>query len=125
MANEAVTVATDILMTVIVNNTSSPPPPQRVSCSALVLACRWVQNQLFDKRFMMAAKRPVRYMCTIWLVRDHKIGDWIKALDIYDDLGLFQLFFGFGFEVLEAVSEFNDLQYLTLTKGSLSALVGG
>ena len=31
-------------------------------------------------RFMMAAKRPVRYTCTIWLVRDHKFGDWIKPL---------------------------------------------
>ena len=42
-----------------------------------------------------------------------------------DDLGLFQRFCFCFFEVLEAVDEFNDLQYLTLTKGSLSALVGG
>ena len=70
-ANEAVTVATDILITVIVYNTSPP----RVSYSALALACRWVQIQLFDTRFMMAAKRPVRYTCTIRLVRDRKFGD--------------------------------------------------
>ena len=69
--NEAVTVAADILITVIVYNTSPPC----VSCSALVLACHWVQNHLFDTRFMMAAKRPVRYMCTIRLGRDRKFGD--------------------------------------------------
>ena len=40
-ATETVTVATDILITVIVYNTSPP----RVSFSALALACRWVQNQ--------------------------------------------------------------------------------
>ena len=68
-ANEAVTVATDSLITVIVYNTS----PLRVSCSALGLACRWVQNQLFDTKFMMAAKRLVRYTCTIRLVRDCKL----------------------------------------------------
>ena len=71
-ANEAVTMATDILITVIVYNTSPP----RVSCSALALACRWVQNQLFHTRFTaMAAKRPVRYTCTIRLGRDRKFGD--------------------------------------------------
>ena len=47
---------------------------------------------------------------------------------MYDDLGLFQrfcfLFFGRR-EVLEAIDEFNDLQYLASTKGSSSALVGG
>ena len=59
-----------------------PPPPPRVGCSALALACRWVQNQLFDTRFMMAAKRPVRYTCTIRLVRDRKFSDWIKPLRI-------------------------------------------
>ena len=105
---------------VIVYNTSPPS----VSCSALALACRWVQNQLFDIRFMMAAKRPVRYTCTIQLIRDRKFGHWIKPLDEYDDLGigLFQCFSFFG---LEAIDEFNDLQYLASTKGSLSALVGG
>jgi len=72
-------VATDILITVIVYNT-----PPRVSYSALALACRWVQNQLFDSdtRFLMAAKRQVRYTCTIRLVRDRKFGDWIKPLRV-------------------------------------------
>ena len=70
--------ATDILITVIGYNTSPP----RVSCSALALACRWVQNQLFDTRFMMAAKRPVRYTCTVRLVRDRKFVDWIKPLRV-------------------------------------------
>ena len=45
---------------------------------------------------------------------------------MYDDLGLFQRF---GFdgrrEILEAIDEFNDLQYIASTKGSSSALVGG
>jgi len=45
---------------------------------------------------------------------------------VYDDLGLFQRFWFFGRrEVLEAIDEFNDLQYLTSTKGSSSALAGG
>ena len=72
--------ATDILITVIVYNTSPP----RVSYSALALACRWVQNRLFDSdtRFMMAAKRQVRYTCTVRLVRDRKFGDWIKPLRV-------------------------------------------
>ena len=48
---------------------------------------------------------------------------------MYDDLVLFQRFlfvclFGRR-EVLEAIDEFNDLQYLASTKGSSSALVGG
>ena len=76
---------------------------------------------------MMAAERPVRYTCTIRLGRDRKFGDWIKPLHEYDDLGLFQrfgVFFGRR-EVLEAVDEFNDLQYIASTKGSSSALVGG
>ena len=47
-------------------------------------------------------------------------------MEVYDDLGLFQRFCFFGrHEVLEAIDEFNDLQYLALTKGSSSALVGG
>ena len=76
-ANEAVTMATDILITVIVITPPPPPPPppQCVSFSALALACRWVQNQLFDTRFRMAAKRPVRYTYTIRLVRDRKFDD--------------------------------------------------
>ena len=45
---------------------------------------------------------------------------------MYNDLGLFQRFGFFGRrEVLEAIDEFNDLQYLASTKGSSSALVGG
>ena len=45
---------------------------------------------------------------------------------MYDDLGLFQRLVFFGRrEVLEAINEFNDLQYPTSTKGSSSALVGG
>ena len=48
----------------------------------------------------MAAKRSVRYTCTI------------------------RRFFGRR-EVLEAIDEFNDLQYLASTKVSSSALVGG
>ena len=45
---------------------------------------------------------------------------------MYDDLGLFQRFLFFErCEVLEAIGESNDLQYLTSTKGSSSALVGG
>ena len=42
-------------------------------------------------------------------------------------LGLFQCFWFFGRrEILEAIDEFNDLQYgLASTKGSSSALVGG
>ena len=75
---------------------------------------------------MMAAKRPVQYTSTIRLVRDRKFGDWIKPLDVLDDLGLFQRFCFFGRRgVLEAINEFNDLQYLASTKGSSSALVGG
>ena len=124
--------ATDILITVIVYN-PPPPPPPRVSCSALALACRWVQNQLFDTRFMMAAKRPVRYTCTIRLVRDRKFGDWRKPLRVrwssfISAFFLFFIFFIFFFwrrEVLEAIDEFNDLQYLASTKGSSSALVDG
>ena len=50
----------------------------------------------------------------------------IKPLDVYNDLGLLQHFWFFGcHEVLEAIDEFNDLQYLTSTKASSSALVGG
>ena len=48
---------------------------------------------------------------------------------MYDDLGLFQLFFfgggGEGGGRLEVLVAFNDLQYLASTKGSSSALVGG
>ena len=45
---------------------------------------------------------------------------------MYNDLGLFQCFWFFGHhKVLEAIDEFNVLQYLTSTKGSSSALVGG
>ena len=49
---------------------------------------------------------------------------------MYDDLVLFQrfvcFFLSFGRrEVLEAIDEFNDLQYLASTKGSSSALAGG
>ena len=79
---------------VIVYNTSPPP---RVSWSALALACCWVQNQLFDTRFMMAAKRPIWYTCTIQLVRDCKFDDWIKPLDVYGDLGLLIYFSVFVF----------------------------
>ena len=44
---------------------------------------------------------------------------------MFDDLGLFQRFCFFGRrEVLEAIDEFNDLQYLASTKGSSSALAG-
>ena len=134
-ANEAGTVATDILITVIVYNPPPPPPPPRVSCSALALAFRWVQNQLFDTRFMMAAKR---YTCTIRLARDRKFGDWIKPLRVrwsWIIIFFFNFFFyvfffeggggGWRREVLEAIDEFNDLQYLASTKESLSALVGG
>ena len=45
---------------------------------------------------------------------------------MYDDLGLFQRFWIFGRRgILEAIDEFNDLQYLASTKGSSSAFVGG
>ena len=43
-SSEAVIVATDILIMVIVYNTSPP----HVSCSALVLACRGYELELFD-----------------------------------------------------------------------------
>ena len=41
------------------------------------------------------------------------------------ELLMFFCFFDAVIEVLEAVDEFNDLQYLASTKGSSSALVGG
>ena len=75
---------------------------------------------------MMAAKRPVRYTCTIRLEEIVNLVI-IKPLDVYDDVGLFQPFgFPRGRELREVIDEFNDdLQYLASTKGSSSALVGG
>ena len=47
---------------------------------------------------------------------------------MYDDLVLFQRFFVCLFfgrrEVLEAIDEFNDLQYLASTKGMLVTVAG-
>ena len=47
-------------------------------------------------------------------------------MDEYNGLGLYQHFRFSRRELLEVIDEFNDdLQYLVLTKGSSSALVGG
>ena len=42
------------------------PPPPRVSCSALALACRWVQNQLFDTRFAVPRIDKGEFVCSCW-----------------------------------------------------------
>ena len=69
-ASQAVTLATDILVTVLVYSPypSFPPPPPpthtRVNCSALEWDCRWVQT-LFNTRRLMAARRSVWYTCTV------------------------------------------------------------
>ena len=75
---------------------------------------------------MMAAKRPVRYTCTIRLEEIVNLVI-IKPLDVYDDVGLFQPFGSpRGRELRDVIDEFNDnLQYLASTKGSSSAFVGG
>ena len=40
----------------------------------------------------MAAKRLVQYTRTIRVIRDHKFGDRIKPLDVYDDLRIISVF---------------------------------
>ena len=76
-------------------------------------------------------QKAFRYTCTIRLVRDRIFGDWIKPLHVrWSRIISAFCFFVFVFvdaviEVLEAVDEFNDLQYLASTKGSSSASAGG
>ena len=73
----------------------------------------------------MAAKRPVWYTCT------RRFGDRIKPLacttiqDYFSDLKKKNVFFFFGRrEVLEAIDEFNDLQYLASTVRLLLLVAG-
>ena len=85
----------------------------------------------------MAAKRPVRYTCTIRLVRDRKFGVWIKPLRVRWSRIMSAFFVLFLLLLLLCVCVcvwtpwgpwgnrwFNDLQYLASTKGNSSALVG-
>ena len=116
--------AADILITVLVYST--PPPPFRANCSALALACRWVQ--IGDVWYGIHDDRQ-----KTGLVHEHnstrrgrKFRQWRNPLDVYHDLELFQRFKFPRCELLEVIDEYNDdLQYVASTKGSLSAFVGG